>query len=191
MSKKEPSYPYYIEQFEKAKKEAEELILPLNDRIFRRQPSSKSWCIGECFSHLVETGNRYYKNAEKGVDEAAKPGVGARNPMHIRFFMKWFVKYLEPPIKVKTKAPGPFKPTAYAGLDKDEILNDYLALQDKYISLLEIAETNKLNLSVIKVPNPIIPLVKMTAAECVTVTEAHQRRHLVQARNVKKIVEET
>ena len=64
---KEPSYQSYIQQFENAKIEAEDFLLPMDDRTFRRQPSAKSWCVGECFSHLVETGNKYYKKASDGI----------------------------------------------------------------------------------------------------------------------------
>lgn len=189
-SKKESSYNFYIQQFEKAKIEAEDFILPIDDRTFRRKPDGKSWCIGECFSHLVETGNSYYQKAAKGVERTNKPGTGSEDPMHIRFFMQWFINYLGPPVTIKSKAPGPFKPVSYAKLDKDEVLNDYLELQDKFISLLEIADTASLDLSGIKVSNPLIPIIKMTVAECIAATEAHQRRHMEQARLVKNRLEE-
>jgi hypothetical protein len=104
--------------------------------------------------------------------------------------MRWFVNYLEPPITIKSKSPGSFQPVQYAQLDKDEVLNNFLNLQDKYITLLEIAQTNNLDLSSIRVSNPLISFIKMTAAECIAVTEAHQRRHFEQARKVKQILEE-
>ncbi|MGK7370918.1 MAG: DinB family protein [Candidatus Halalkalibacterium sp. M3_1C_030] len=189
-SRKESSYDFYINQFEKAKTEVEDFILPLDDRTFRRKPDSKTWCIGECYSHLVETGTSYYQKASEGVEEADKPGHYSKDPMHIRFFMQWFINYLEPPITLKSKAPGPFKPVTYAQLDKDEVLKNFLELQDKYITLLEIADTNNLDLSGIKVSNPLISFIKMTVAESIAATEAHQRRHIEQARMVKKRLEE-
>lgn len=187
---RERSYDFYIQRFRDAKIEAEDFLLPLDERTFRRKPSSKVWCIGECFSHLVEAGTQYFKNASKGIEAAKKPGAGSENPMHLRFHMQWFVNYLKPPVTIKSISPGSFKPVEYARVDKDEILNAYLSLQDKYITQLEIAQTNKLDLSSIKVPNPIISFISMTATECIAVTEAHQRRHLEQARNIKQQLEE-
>ena len=188
-NRKESSYDFYIQQFEKAKMDAENFLAPMDDRTFRRQPSAKSWCIGECFSHLVETGNSYYKKAAKGIEESNKPGTGSDSPMHLRFHMQWFVNYLEPPVTIKSKSPGSFQPVQYARLDKDEVLNNFLDLQDKYINQLETARANKLDLSSIDVSNPLISFIKMTAAECIAVTEAHQRRHMEQARKVKQILD--
>lgn len=184
------SYTYYIQQFNQAKTEAEQFITSLDERTFRRKPSAKAWCIGECFSHLIVTGTLYYQKGKQGIEEAKKPGTGAGKPMHLRFHMQWFVNYLEPPVSVKSKTPGLFQPEEYARLDKDEVLNNYLTLQDKYITQLEIAETNKLDLSSIKVANPVISLIKMTVAECIAVTEAHQRRHMEQAKKVEQLLEE-
>lgn len=189
-SQNKASYAYYIEQFNQAKSEAEKLIAPLDDRTFRRKPSADAWCIGECFSHLVETGSKYYNNAAKGIEKAERPESRAPDPFHLRFHMQWFVNYLEPPISIKTKSPGTFQPIAYARLDKDEILNSFMDLQDKYIAQLERAQGNNLDLSSTKVPNPVIAFIKMTPAECIAVTEAHQRRHIEQARKVKDLLEE-
>jgi hypothetical protein len=183
------SYSKYIQKFQQAKTEAEEFLAPMDDRMFRRQPSGKSWCIGECFSHLVEAGSMYYLKVEKGVEKAKKKESGNKHPMHLRLHMKWFVNYLEPPISVKAKAPGSFQPVEYAKLDKEEVLNDFLDLQNEYISQLKFAENNNLDLSSVKVPNPIISLIKMTPAECIAVTESHQRRHMEQARKVKELLE--
>lgn len=189
-SQNKSTYAHYIGQFIQAKSEAEKLIEPLDDRTFRRKPSADTWCIGECFSHLVETGSKYYNSAAKGIEKAEKPESGAANPFHLRFHMQWFVNYLEPPVSFKTKSPGTFQPVAYASLDKDEILNSFINLQDKYIAQLERAQGNNLDLSSVKVPNPVFAFIKMTPAECIAATEAHQRRHMEQAKKVKKLLEE-
>lgn len=161
----------------------------MDERIFRRQPSSKSWCIGECYSHLVEAGTSYYQKVAEGIEKAKKKETGNYHSMHLRFLMKWFVNYLEPPVSLKAKAPGTFQPVEYAKLDKEEILKNFLNLQDKYISQLEIAKKLNLNLSSVKVSNPIIEFIKMTPAECIALTEAHQRRHMEQASKVKDLLE--
>lgn len=189
-SQNKSTYAHYIGQFNQAKSEAEKLIETLDDRTFRRKPSADTWCIGECFSHLVETGSKYYNSAAKGIEKAEKHRSGAKDPFHLRFHMQWFVNYLEPPVSFKSKTPGTFQPVAYASLDKDEILNSFTDLQDKYITQLEKAQGNNLDLSSIKVPNPVIAFIRMTPAECIAVTEAHQRRHLEQAKKVKNILEE-
>lgn len=180
----------YIHQFEKAKKEAKAFLEPLDDRIFRRQPSAKGWCIGECFSHLVETGNLYLKKVEQGISQGLKNSAQeGETSISLRFHMRWFVNYLSPPVSIKTKAPKPFQPSEYAKLNKDEVLTSFLELQDQFLAQLKLAESNNLDLNKIKVSNPLISIIRMTVGECVAVTEAHQRRHMEQAQKTLKQIE--
>lgn len=188
---KEYSISSFIDKFKKAKAEAQGFVRPLDERTFRRKPSSDKWCIGECFSHLVETGNKYLYQVEKGLRDA-KPSNGKDpDPMHLRFHMKWFINYLAPPITFKTKSPGAFSPLQYAKLDKDRIMQDYISIQDRFIERLQYAERKSLTLSSMKVSNPLIPWISMTVAECIAATEAHQRRHLEQAKYTLNLVSET
>lgn len=181
MNSLEDPYSYFIGRFEAAKKEGKDIITPLDEQTFRRRPSSKAWCIGECFSHMVEAGMEYYKPVKKGVSSAGPQEEKPKNPMHLRFHLRWFVNYLEPPVFFKTKAPASFKPIRYAQLNKKEVLNDFLLLQDRYISAVEQARTKNLDLSGIYVSHPLISFVSLSVAECIAVTEAHQRRHTRQA----------
>lgn len=184
------SIAHFINRFIQAKSNAKEFIQPLDERTFRRKPSSDAWCIGECFSHLIETGNDYYMQIEKGFKNIETSNNDPSDPMHLRFHMRWFVNYLKPPVSFKSKAPGSFQPVKYADLDKDVILSDYLDLQDRFLQRLNFAAENHINLSKIKVSNPLVPWISMTVAECIAATEAHQRRHLEQAKNTLKLVSE-
>lgn len=178
-----PSIIDYIGRFEAAKETAKEFIAPLDDRTFRRKPSADAWCIGECFSHLVETGNKYSNNIEEGLKETGASHPVPKDPMRLRIHMRWFVNYLEPPISFKAPSPATFKPPEYAGLNKDVVLQNFSDLQDNLIQQLTRAKEMNIDLSKIKVPNPVTSLIKMTVAECMAITEAHQRRHFEQAEN--------
>lgn len=186
-----PTISSYIAKFQKAKQNARDFLAPLDERTVRRKPSSDKWCIGECFSHLVEAGNKYLKQVEKGLSEAQATNEMTSDPMHLRFHMKWFVDYLAPPISFKTKSPGSFNPQDYASIDKEKVMQNYLQLQDSFIEQLEYADSKHINLSKIKVSNPLIPWISMTVAECIAATEAHQRRHLEQARYTLGLLSES
>jgi len=184
------SFDFYIERFKQAKGNAKEFIEPMDERTFRRKPSSDAWCVGECFSHLIETGNNYYQQIEKGFKNIETSNNNPSDPMHLRFHMRWFVNYLKPPVSFKSKSPGSFQPVKYADLNKDSILRDYMDLQDRFLQRLNFAAENHIDLSKIKVSNPLVSWLSMTLAECFAATEAHQRRHLEQARNTLKLVSE-
>ncbi len=179
-------YAWYIRQFEYAKNEAEKLIEPLSKEEFLTRPGEGRWCVGECISHLNSTGNQYYGKVVTGIKKATEKTSKNDNPMRLRWHMQWFVNYLEPPIGFKSKSPGTFKPIQYADLNKEIVLREFQKLQDDLIAQLEFAQSHDFDLASLKVPNPIIPLLKMTVAECIAACEAHQRRHFLQAKNVLK-----
>lgn len=182
------SYEHFIRQFEHAKKQAEDLVRPLDERIFIRRPSAKSWCVGECFSHLEQAGRLYLGKIEKGIEKAEKNTAIVKHPMHLRFHMQWFVNYLEPPVSVKSQMPDAFKPVEYAKIEKEEVMNGFMNLQDQFLKQLELARSRNLDLAGIKVSNPLISLIRMSVAECIAVTEAHQRRHIEQAKKTLELL---
>lgn len=125
------------------------------------------------------------------MEHAEPSDIKPKEPMQLRFHMQWFVNYMKPPVSFKSKSPKAFQPVEYADLNKETALNNYLELQDRFIKQLKKAEDYNINLNEIKVPNPVIPLIKMRVSECIAVTEAHQRRHLEQAKNTLELVTNT
>ncbi len=61
------SYQWYIRQFEDAKDSAEKFILSVDETMFLQQPAQDRWSIAECFSHLINFGDMYYKNLAEGI----------------------------------------------------------------------------------------------------------------------------
>lgn len=69
-------------------------------------------------------------------------------------------------------------------MNKDDILQNFLKLQKEYLMILRRAKKEQIDLAALKVANPVVSYIKMTVAECIAVTEAHQRRHMLQAEKV-------
>lgn len=184
MSRSDRSIDYYSQQFRQSKKRAENFLQSLDESTLITRPDPKSWCIAECYSHIIEAGNRYLDQALIGMRDENETVKTSDRPMRLRFHLKWFVRYLEPPVTFKSKSPGSFRPLDIETLDKDEILQQFLKMQDDYLEILRRADEKQLDLARLKTDNPIFPFIKMTVAECIAVTEAHQRRHMLQAENV-------
>ena len=182
------SFDHFIQQFEEIIDSSRDFLTGVDENAFLLKPSQDSWCIGECYSHLVQTGNLYLEKVNEGMQAAATAKTAPQNPMSLRFHMRWFVQYLEPPISMKTKAPGAFQPLTDSSITKKEVQQAFLDQQQKFLEHLETAKIEHIDLSKIKVANPLISLVGMTLAECIAVTEAHTRRHMEQAENVLRQV---
>ncbi|MDZ7715984.1 MAG: DinB family protein [Balneolaceae bacterium] len=178
------SFEYFIQQFEKAIQSSQDFFRRIDETIFSLKPGKDQWSIGECYSHLIQTGNLYLEKVTQGM-EMGNPGESQpENPLSLRLHMKWFVQYLEPPISVKSKAPGAFHPQNGSAIKKEEIVQDFLDQQNAFLKHLKTAQKNHIDLSSIKVSNPLLSFVGMTVAECIAVTEAHTRRHMEQAKRV-------
>ncbi|MDZ7689888.1 MAG: hypothetical protein U5K69_01820 [Balneolaceae bacterium] len=91
---------------------------------------------------------------------------------------------------MKVKTVKPFYPETKANLKKELVLNDFVHLQDSFIDLLKDAQVASVDSGGTKVANPLVTFVKMRLSECFAVAEVHQRRHMWQAEQVLKQLQE-
>lgn len=179
------SYTHYINRFEKIQEQAMQLLSPVPNDKFMAKPAEGGWSAAECINHLIETGETYFQKIQYGLDNTpSPPQTSLSDGMKIRWHFRLFVKYLEPPVSVKTKAPRLFQPKQEPGIDKEQLLQQFSELQNRYLKVLKEGQSKELNLAGIHTKNPVVPFVTMSVAECIAVTEAHQRRHLEQAARV-------
>ncbi|NGP88389.1 DinB family protein [Fodinibius halophilus] len=182
------SYPWYISQFQQAKKDAESLILSVNETQFLQPPSEGKWCIAECFSHLINYGNLYYDNLATGIKNPATTEQIQR-PFAPRWLVRKLVHWFEPPYKIKLKTVSAMKPGPVSGFDRMQLVDEYLSLQDRFIALLEEGRHNHADLEQTKMNHPLISILKMSLTETFALAEAHQRRHQWQAQQTLQIIE--
>lgn len=180
------SYSSYINQFRTAKQQAEKFILSLDKITFLQRPGENTWCIAECYSHLINFGEIYYRTIQDGLENITNKPVAKDIRMEFppRWFWKLAVSFFEPPYKVKVNTFAPFEPDTVSVLTKENILDKFIELQDRFIMQLEKAELQRLELNGIKVQHPMFAFLKMTLSECYAIAGAHQRRHQWQAEQV-------
>lgn len=185
------SYQWFIEQFQDAKDRAVDFCEPLGHEKFVQRPHEDTWSVGECYSHLNTFGQQYLKQVRKGLEEAPrdqqpKPEDQAYPP---RILWKLAIAFFAPPYKIKVKTVKPFHPETKAHLKKEQVLNDYIQMQQEFIDLLNDARVASIDLGSTKVSNPLISLAKMRLSECFAVVEVHQRRHMWQAEQVLNMLQ--
>jgi hypothetical protein len=163
--------------------EAEAIVAPLTDeQFFFRPDEGRAWGVAECLDHLATTNVLYGSAIEKAVDEARQRGLTGGGPIAPTFFGERFIRNMEPPVKLRTRAPASVRPRA-AG-SRQEVLAAYLASHDRLRDLVRRCEGVDVNR--VKFPNPFFALLKVRVGTGLRVITAHDRRHLWQATEAVK-----
>ena len=182
------TYSWFIDRFAKAKERALQFCQPISSERFVQRPAENRWSVGECYSHLNAFGEQYFKRMKKGLEEADSGTIAMESAPSRSFtpglIVRGVIWLFEPPYKLKMSTVKPFHPEHTADLKKEEVLTNFLNMQDRFVRLLESAEADLVDLSDVRVPNPLLPFFKMTLSECFSVVEVHQRRHMWQAEQV-------
>jgi len=182
------SYEWFISQYQEAKEEVKTFFEQLEPEVFNRKPSADIWSIAECYDHIILYNNHYLDQIDKGLKKAEisyekevyKPG----------FLWKRIFKWLEPPYNRKIGTLAPFDPADTDELNKNEVLDRMLGIQDQYLLRLQEARERSIDLSSKTARNPVLSFIRMSLSECFGVVDAHQRRHLWQATQILKMLEE-
>ncbi|SMO77869.1 DinB family protein [Gracilimonas mengyeensis] len=183
------TYQYFSDALEDAKKQAQTLVSDLDKETFLRRPAEDKWCIGEILSHLVQAGNQYYGQINARLSEPDASLIKGKPPFEPGFVFRWFIRQVSPQNKRPLPTVPSFEPVDQPDLDKEVVLQDFLELQDKLLASLKSAELQALDLDRIKTKNPVVKFVPMSLTSCFGITEAHQRRHFEQIRNLREAYE--
>jgi hypothetical protein len=89
---------------------------------------------------------------------------------------------MEPPAKMKFKAPKAYVPSAYQ--PHAEIVASFYSLQEEFLACIE--EANGIDLSKTKVSNAVSRWFRLSLGQELAFDVAHERRHLWQAGRVKE-----
>jgi hypothetical protein len=168
--------------FQAIRADAAELLNQLSEVQFFWQPEPGSWSIGHCIDHLIVTGRDSLTNIRRAIELARLKNLLSPGPFRYSIIDKWLVRQMEPPPRFKMKAPAAYLPK----MDKDfaGTAADFFQLQDVFIDCLEAA--NGINLSRVKVQNPVSRLIRFSVGQEFAFNVAHEKRHLWQARQVSE-----
>jgi hypothetical protein len=121
----------YRQQFEAVKTDARALVDGLSDSQFNWRPAAGAWSIGECLAHLNVTGQFYLPRIDRRIAAARAAGELGEGPFRYGFVQRMFVRGVEPPGKLKFKAPKIFAPMPEHLLSV--IVPAFMNLQDQFV----------------------------------------------------------
>lgn len=119
---------------------------------------------------------------DEALNEARVKGLLSQGPFRYGMIERWFVRQMEPRARMSFKAPKAYLPS------KDrlpcEIVPSFYALQEEFLLCIEAA--NGIDLSRTKVNNAVSRWFRLSLGQELAFNAAHERRHLWQARVVKR-----
>jgi hypothetical protein len=169
-------------EIQEARQRAEIIVRDLSSDELTRQPEAGKWSIAECILHLNATAAVVQPLMEKAIVRARQDKKVGAGPFDIGLKGRLLVWIAEPPPKFRIRAPKNVRPSAAID-DPGKLLPDFMKAQDEWERL--IRESAGLDLAKIKVGPFFSPLRQRLAASFPWMM-AHQRRHLLQAENVKR-----
>jgi len=170
------------EEINEARQRAEALVGGLTPEQFTTQPEAGKWSVAECILHLNVTARVMQSLMQDAIAQARCDNQVGTGSFRIGAKGHLLIWIAEPPPKFRIPAPPHLRPPARID-DPLKLLPDFLKAQDAWERL--IRESAGLDLSKIKVGKPFSPF-RARFAAALPWMMAHQRRHLLQAENVKR-----
>jgi hypothetical protein len=167
-------------QINESRRRAHELVSALTAEQIARRPDPDKWSIAECLAHLNITAATVQKLMARGIEQAKQEKRFGEGPFSIGPKGRLLIWIAEPPPKFTIRAPKNVRPPTV--IDNPlQVLPQFLHAQDEWERLMR--EQEGLNLVKIKVGQGAF---RMRLAAVLPWMMAHQRRHLLQAENVKR-----
>lgn len=157
------------------------LVDGLSDAQLLWRPAPGSWGIAECLQHLNVSHELYRRPMRVTFERERQNSPLAPDAFRMGFLATKFISILEPPYRMKVKAPGKLLPAP--DLDPRKVIEEFARSREEFLDFAR--EASRVDMSSIRFANPIVPIMKYSLTEAFMVMLAHDRRHLWQAENVR------
>lgn len=157
------------------------IVRGLSPTQFNRRPAPDRWSVAESLDHLNLTARRFLPFFDQSIDAAAARGLTASGPFAYPLLERLFLVAMEPPPRVRVRAPSAFIPARNRAVD--DVLREFTDWQDRLGE--RIRRADGLDLRRARLRSPFVPWVRYSLGIGFAVILAHERRHLWQARQVR------
>lgn len=144
------------------------------------RPSPTRWSIAECLVHLTQASEAYLPVWQEACQRARAEGLTGHEPFKLDLWGRFWVWFLEPPPKVRFRAPKRFVPREMPS--GDHVLPAFLASQEQVLFTVGLAQG--LAIDRVKIASAFDRRVRYSVWSSFRANASHQRRHLWQAEHV-------
>jgi hypothetical protein len=165
-----------------SRRRAQQLVNGLTPEQLTRRPDPSKWSIAECVAHLNVTGGVVQPLIGKAIARGRKENLLGKGPFKLGNKGRLLIWIASPPPKFRMRAPKSVAPPVSIS-EPGRLLEEFMKVQDGWERLWQDAEG--LDLARINIGPRLSPFRCHVSASFPWMM-AHQRRHLLQAENVKR-----
>lgn len=154
-------------------------LLQQDPEFLLNQPGAGKWSVAQVIEHLNSYGSYYLPLLQQAL-EKARPST--RNEYRPGWLGDYFTRMMLPKdgaVKNRMKAFKNHRPPP--GIDSKKVLDEFLQQEQWLLQLL--AKSRNTEISRIRIPVSIAPVIKIKAGDTFRFIIAHHQRHFVQIEN--------
>ena len=172
----------YGDQLLSVRQDATGLMSGVTDAQFNWQPAPGRWSMAGCFEHLnLSAAQMFIPKIDAAIAIARTRGLTSQGPFSYSAFERWCVRMNDAPARKKFPAPREARPSGSKTLA--QVHDEFVHWQDELAKRL--IEADGFDLRAAKTKGPI-PFVKFSLGTFMLLMLAHERRHTLQARQVRQ-----
>lgn len=164
-------------------KESAEFFRNCDQTKLAYSPDKQKWSVVQILEHLNAYNRHYLPLIEK---ELAVVTQNSNTWFEPGYWGEKFTKMMKPTnvYQVKNKMKAMKAYTFSNNLNINTVLSEFMAHQEKWLKVLEMAKSRDLN--AIRIPITLTSLIKLKLGDIFRFLIAHEQRHMIQARNTLK-----
>ncbi|HMF90333.1 MAG TPA: DinB family protein [Candidatus Angelobacter sp.] len=170
------------DELNEIRRRVESLVRDLTPEQIMRRPDPAKWSIAECLAHLNITAAVVQRFMAQGIQRGKRDKILGQPPFSLGPKGRLLIWIAEPPPKFRMPAPKSIAPPVEIQ-DSSQVFADFMRVQDDWARLMKEAEG--IDLGRISVGPRFSPF-RCRLSAAFPWMMAHQRRHLLQAENVKE-----
>jgi hypothetical protein len=162
--------------------DVQKLCAGLSDEELSWRPHPGRWSIAENLAHLCVTTESFLPAVDSAVEASRIMGLHSDGPFMLSPFGRFIVWRMDARPILKMRAPTILQPRLLdlAGSELEHFLNSQVAFRQR------IKQAEGLNLTAWRFSSPVASHFRVNLLEFFLAFNAHSRRHLWQAHNVRK-----
>ncbi len=162
--------------------EARQLCAGLSEEELSWSPRPGRWSIAQNLAHLRTTAEIFLPAVDSALEASRRMGLRGDGPFRLSPFGRFLVWRVDARPIVKMRAPEILRPGSLrsAGSELERFLASQAAFRQR------IAEADGLDLTALRFRSPVAGYFRVNLLEFFSACNAHSRRHLWQAGNVRR-----